>query len=343
MIDILALQKKELEEYLVSWNMKKFRAAQIFQYIYGQGITAWDDMVLLPKKDRAILAEKAEIRIPDIVNRQESKDGGTIKLLLQLQDGATVESVLMRHDYGNSICVSTQVGCAMACVFCASAKNGFVRNLTAGEMVGQLLAFRKYVTPDLHSIVIMGTGEPLLNYDNVLRFMRLIHEKETFYMGYRNITLSTSGIVPRMYDLADEGIPITLAVSLHAPNDGLRSRIMPVNDTYPMAEVLEASHHYFTVTGRKVTYEYILVKDLNCNQTCAQELVRLFHGKNILLNMIPINDNYDVGLRRPGKNEINIFMSYLQQHGLNVTLRKEMGSKIQAACGQLRIQREPKS
>lgn len=246
----------------------------------------------------------------------------------------------MKHDYGNSICVSSQVGCAVNCAFCASAKNGFVRNLSAGEMVAQLLAFRKYVTPDLHSIVIMGTGEPLLNYDNVIRFMKLIHEKDTLYLGYRNMALSTSGIVPKMYDLAKEGMPITLAVSLHAPNDALRRRIMPIAEKYPLDEVLKAAHHYFDVTGRKVTFEYILIKGLTCTNACAKELARLLGGQNILVNAIPINDNYDVGLYRPDEKTMNEFVTYLQRHGVSVTLRREMGSQIQAACGQLRIKRE---
>lgn len=190
-------------------------------------------MVLLPKKDRQLLKDVLPIHFSEIVSRLDAPDGQTVKLLLQLADGETVETVLMMHDYGNSICVSSQVGCAVNCAFCASAKNGFVRNLSAGEMVAQLLAFRKYVTPELHSIVIMGTGEPLLNYDNVIRFMKLIHDKDTLYLGYRNMTLSTSGIVPKMYDLAKEGMPITLAVSLHAPNDALRRRIMPIAENIP--------------------------------------------------------------------------------------------------------------
>ena len=204
-------------------------------------------------------------------------------------------------------------------------------------MISQLLAFRKYVTSDLHSIVLMGTGEPLLNYDAVIKFMRLIHEKNTFYLGYRNMTLSTSGIVPRMYDLAAEDMPITLAVSLHAPTDELRRKIMPIAERYPLKQVLEAADHYFQETGRKVTFEYILIKDVNCNPNCARKLIELLGGKNILINAIPINDNYDVGLYRPGQKAMRDFVETLQHHGLSVTLRHEMGSKIQAACGQLRI------
>lgn len=236
MSNVFDMTKKELQAFLVAQGMKKFRADQIFHYIYKQNIFSWNDMVLLPKKDREQLKEVLPIYFPEVVSRLDTPDGQTVKLLLQLADGETVETVLMKHDYGNSICVSSQVGCAVNCAFCASAKNGFVRNLSAGEMVAQLLAFRKYVTPDLHSIVIMGTGEPLLNYDNVIRFMKLIHEKDTLYLGYRNMALSTSGIVPKMYDLAKEGMPITLAVSLHAPNDALRRRIMPIAEKYPLDE-----------------------------------------------------------------------------------------------------------
>ena len=180
----------------------------------------------------------------------------------------------------------------------------------------------------------------LFRSDNVIAFMKLIHEKDTFYLGYRNMTLSTSGIVPKMYQLAKEGMPITLAVSLHAPNDALRRRIMPITDKYPLDAVLTAAHHYFEETGRKVTFEYILIKNLTCTHACAKELARLFSGKNILINAIPINDNYDVGLYRPDDKSISEFVTYLQRHGVPVTLRREMGSKIQAACGQLRIKRE---
>lgn len=301
MADIFDMTKTELQEFLVTRGMKKFRADQIFHYIYKQHIFSWDDMVLLPKGDREKLKAELPICFPEILSKLESPDGQTVKLLLSLHDGNTVETVLMMHDYGNSICLSSQVGCAVNCAFCASAKNGFVRNLTAGEMVAQLMAFRKYVTPELHSIVIMGTGEPLLNYDNVVRFMKMIHEKDTLYLGYRN---------------------------------------MPITDTYPVADVLKAADHYFQKTGRKVTFEYILIQGVNCSTACARELAELFSGKNILINAIPINDNYDVGLYRPSAGEINSFIAYLQKRGINVTLRREMGSQIQAACGQLRIKRE---
>jgi 23S rRNA (adenine2503-C2)-methyltransferase len=340
MADIFEMTKAELQEFLVANGMKKFRADQIFHYIYKQGITSWDDMVLLPKADRMKLNDVLPIYFPEIEAQQEASDGQTVKLLLRLHDGQTVETVLMMHDYGNSICVSTQVGCAVNCAFCASAKNGFVRNLTAGEMVAQLLAFRKNVTAELHSIVIMGTGEPLLNYQNVIRFMRLIHQEDTFYLGYRNMTLSTAGIVPAMYDLANEKMPITLAISLHAPNDELRRRIMPIAEQYALRDVLKAGENYFNTTGRKVTFEYILIKDVNCTIACARQLVQLFAGKNILINAIPINDNYDVGLYRPSSAEIDMFINFLKKHGIPVTLRREMGTKIQAACGQLRIKRD---
>lgn len=337
---ILDMTKAELQEFLLAQGMKKFRADQIFHYIYKQQIFSWDDMVLLPKKDRETLKAVLPFYFPEVVSKLEAPDGQTAKLLLRLHDGQTVETVLMNHDYGVSICVSSQVGCAMDCAFCASAKNGFVRNLSAGEMVAQLLAFQKYVTPKLHSIVIMGTGEPLLNYDNVIRFMKLIHEKDTLYLGYRNMALSTSGIVPKMYDLAEEGMPITLAISLHAPTDSLRQQIMPIAKTYSIADILKAGEHYFSVTGRKVTFEYILIKNLTCTHTCAKELARLLGGKNILVNAIPINDNYDVGLHRPDDEDMESFTAYLSHHGVSVTLRREMGSQIQAACGQLRIKRE---
>lgn len=340
MNDIFNLTKKELQTFLVKHGMKKFRADQIFHYIYKENIFSWNDMVLLPKADRAALEALLPIFFPKVVSKLETPDGQTVKLLLSLHDGNTVETVLMKHDYGNSICLSSQVGCAVNCAFCASAKNGFIRNLSAGEMIVQLLAFKKYVTPDLHSIVLMGTGEPLLNYNNVIRFLHMVHEKDTFYLGYRNITVSTSGIVPKMYALADENLPITLAISLHAPTDGMRRHIMPITNKYPIAEVLKAADNYFAKTGRKITFEYILIKNLNCNISCARQLVQLLGHKNILINAIPINDNYDVGLYRPSLPDMETFVAYLQKNGISVTLRREMGSSIQAACGQLRIKRK---
>lgn len=340
MIDLLSLTLAELQQVLASYGMPAFRAKQIFHYVYQQFVFQWDQMTLLPKKDRIVLQEKLSIFIPSVLSTLASDDGTTIKLLLSLQDGHTVETVLMRHDYGNAICLSTQVGCAVNCSFCASAKNGFIRNLTVGEMTAQLLVFRAYVTPELHSIVLMGTGEPLLNYDAVLAFLRHIHEKETFYLGYRNMTISTSGIVPKMYNLAKENIPLNLAISLHAPNDVLRRTIMPIADVYPLEDILKAADHYFSETHRKVTFEYILIRDVNCTAACATELVRLFARKNVLINAIPINDNYDVGLYRPTAKMMQRFVRIVKNGGISITLRREMGSEIQAACGQLRIQRE---
>lgn len=340
MIDLLSLTLAELQQVLASYGMPAFRAKQIFHYVYQQFVFQWDQMTLLPKKDRIVLQEKLSIFIPSVLSTLASDDGTTIKLLLSLQDEHTVETVLMRHDYGNAICLSTQVGCAVNCSFCASAKNGFIRNLTVGEMTAQLLVFRAYVTPELHSIVLMGTGEPLLNYDAVLAFLRHIHEKETFYLGYRNMTISTSGIVPKMYNLAKENIPLNLAISLHAPNDVLRRTIMPIADVYPLEDILKAADHYFSETHRKVTFEYILIRDVNCTAACATELVRLFARKNVLINAIPINDNYDVGLYRPTAKMMQRFVRIVKNGGISITLRREMGSEIQAACGQLRIQRE---
>lgn len=339
MNDIFAMNRPALQDFLFSQGMKKFRADQILHYIYKEHIYDWDDMLLLPKSDRTLLKKELPLYVPAVVDKQISGDGNTVKLLLELIDGQTVETVLMKHDYGNSVCLSSQVGCAVNCAFCASAKNGFIRNLTVGEMVSQLLAFRKYVTADLHSIVLMGTGEPLLNYDNVLAFMRLIHEKETLYLGYRNMTLSTSGIVPAMDRFSSEGLPVNLAVSLHAPNDRIRRRIMPVAGTYALKDILAAADRCFKATGRRVTFEYILIRDVTCTPDCATQLVRLLAGENILVNAIPVNDNYDVGLHRPEKKQIDDFCRYVKDHGVHITLRREMGSGIQAACGQLRSKR----
>lgn len=335
-MNILDCYKPELETALLATGIKKFRAAQIYQYLFNRNIFDIAQMTQLSNQD-VVALEKNDITVgmPSIVSEQNSADGATKKILLELSDGNTVESVWMQHNYGNSVCISTQVGCAMDCQFCASAKNGLVRNLTAGEMVGQLLAFKQTGMEKLHSIVIMGSGEPLNNYDEVVKFMRLIHEAYTFNLGYRNMTLSTSGIVPNMYKLADEGIPVTLAVSLHAPNDTLRSELMPINRKYGIRDIIKAADHYFDSNGRQVTYEYVLIKDKNSSLKDAEELADLLRGRVCHINLIPLNDNYKMGLRRPIGKDIQAFADYLENRGLSVTVRREMGSGIQAACGQL--------
>ena len=248
--------------------------------------------------------------------------------------------MLMRQPYGNSICVSTQAGCNMGCVFCASTLHGMARNLTVGEITGQAVYINDMLKDEdggkVDTVVIMGSGEPLMNYDNVLGFIRLLHEDYALGLGYRNFTLSTSGIVPNMYRLAEEGLPISLSLSLHAPNDELCSKIMPINRKYHLPEVMAAAKNYAEVTKRRVTYEYILIDQLNDNEKEAEELAVLMKGQLASVNLIPINPVKERNLLRPSLARIEAFENYLKNRHINVTVRKEMGTDIQAACGQLR-------
>ncbi len=338
-MNILDMTKPELERQLTAMGIQRFRADQIYHHIYKEKTFSVSQMLNLSKATIRLLEnQNIDVEMPTILAKQSSADGNTIKLLLELEDGHTVETVLMKHTYGNSVCVSSQVGCAMGCEFCASTKNGFIRNLTSGEMVAQLLAFKYEGIKAIHSVVIMGTGEPLLNYDNVLHFIHHIHQKESFNLGYRRITLSTSGIIPGIYQLAEENIPITLAISLHAPFAELRSRLMPINKTFGVEAVIAAADHYFEATCRKITYEYILIQGVTCTKACAEKLASLLAGKNCNVNLIPINATKEADLKRPSEKEIDAFEGYLKEQGINTVLRREMGSDIQAACGQLRIQ-----
>lgn len=339
--DIFGLTLKELQETLQPFAVPAYRAKQIAEWLYKRGAVSFADMTNLPKKLRLELADALCIGRPKTKDRLDSADGHTTKFLLEFADGTAVETVLMRQPYGNSICVSTQAGCNMGCAFCASTLHGMARNLTAGEILAQAITINDMLRKEEHgekvdTVVIMGSGEPLMNYDNVLGFIRLLHEDYVLGLSYRNITLSTSGIVPQMYKLAEEGIPISLSVSLHAPNQELRSELMPINRKYPLKDVIEAARHYAEVTKRRVTYEYILIDKVNDGEEQARELVTLLRGQLASVNLIPINPVAERHLLRPSAARIEWFAKYLTAHHLNVTVRREMGTDIQAACGQLR-------
>ncbi len=331
---------KELQEALQPFAVPAYRAKQIAEWMYRRGAVSFADMTNLPKKLRVELAEALTIGRPCTKDRLDSADGHTTKFLLEFADGTAVETVLMRQPYGNSICVSTQAGCNMGCAFCASTLHGMARNLTAGEILAQAITINDMLREEddekVDTVVIMGSGEPLMNYDNVLGFIRLLHEDYVLGLGYRNITLSTSGIVPQMYKLAEEGLPISLSVSLHAPNQELRSELMPINRRYPLKDVIEAARHYAETTKRRVTYEYILIDKVNDGEKQAKELVALLRGQLASVNLIPINPVAERHLLRPSAARIDWFEKYLTAHRLNVTVRREMGTDIQAACGQLR-------
>ena len=290
--NIFGMTQDELQTILAPFGLPPFRAKQIAVWLYRKYATDFAVMTDLSKSLRELLAANFSVTTAEILRELRSADDTTSKFLLRLAEDADVETVLMRHDYGNSLCVSTQIGCPVGCRFCASSLNGFIRNLTTGEILAQVNFANQYLQKDgqkVDSIVIMGMGEPLLNYDNVLKFIRLLHEPYAANLSYRNITLSTSGIVPNIYRLANENIPVNLAISLHAPFDELRSKIMPINRKFPLTEVVKAGKFYENKTKRRVTYEYILLNEINDGSDNAQALAKLLKGQLANVNIIPFN------------------------------------------------------
>ncbi len=326
----------ELQSLVTGAGFPKFRAKQMADYLYRRGVSDFSAMLQLPQPLRAWLAEHAAVEKPEVIRTQTAPDGETEKLLLRLADGALVETVLMRHDYGNSVCVSTQVGCAMGCAFCASTQNGLTRNLTAAEMLAELYAFRETSAAEIHSVVLMGSGEPLQNYDNVISFIHLAHDPDLLNLSYRGVTLSTCGIVPGIDRLADENIPITLAISLHAPNDEIRHRLLPISRQYAIEDVVASARRYFEKTGRRVTFEYILIDGVNASDENAAELCRLLGDLPCHVNLIPVNGTEHIRLFAPSGNRCERFRKILETAGKSATLRRKMGDEIQAACGQLK-------
>lgn len=337
--ELFGLFVSEIAEAIQPLGIQKYRAAQIAHWLYKQGVSAFQEMTNLPAAQRDVLAASFAVPAVSCVARQDSADGRTTKYLLSLSDNQAVETVLMRQPYGNSVCVSTQIGCAMGCLFCASALGGVVRNLESSEILAQVLYIQHELAKEgqtVTSVVIMGSGEPFLNYDNVLRFVRLCHDPAILGLGYRSFTVSTSGIVPGINRLAAEGLPLTLAISLHAPTDELRTTLMPINKTYKIADILAAADHYAALSGRRITYEYTLIRDVNDQLHHARLLVSLLRGKLAAVNLIPVNPVPDHNLHRPASAAIEAFAAALKKGGLAVTVRREMGTDIQAACGQLR-------
>ena len=341
MQNIFGMTEEEIKDVLRQWEMPSYRAKQITEWMYQRNAASFAEMTNLPKVLREKLQEQFVFFRAVMKTRLDSQDKSTSKFLLAFEDQVAVETVLMRHPYGNSVCVSTQAGCNMGCSFCASTVHGMTRNLTRGEILAQVIFINELLKQQdekVDTIVIMGSGEPLMNYEAVLEFIRLLHEPYCLTMGYRNITLSTSGIVPQMYTLAEENIPINLSVSLHAPNQELRSELMPINKKYPLQEVVAAAKHYADTTKRRVTYEYILIADKNDSLQAAAELAQLMRGQLASVNLIPINPVAERNLYRPSLERIQAFEDYLLKHHVTVTVRREMGRDIQAACGQLRNQ-----
>ena len=336
---LVGMTPDEMADLLAELGEPRFRAKQLFQWVYEKGAKDFAAMTNLPARLRERLAERTILRLLEKETEQHDETTGTTKFLFRLHDGSKVESVLMRQMWGNSVCITTQVGCRMGCTFCASTVGGLVRNLAAGEIVDQIVMMQRELPEGerISSVVLMGSGEPLENYDHVLKAIRLMHEPDGLNIGYRHITISTSGIVPGMLKLAEEGLPITLALSLHAPTNELRRQLMPVARIWPIEEVLAAARAYGEKTGRRVTYEYILIEQVNDGPEEAAALARLLKGSLAHVNLIPMNHVEErPQYRRPGQERINRFKAILESSGVATTVRRSMGGEIDAACGQLR-------
>ncbi len=335
-IDIKSLTLSELTQFLEDMGQKKFRAKQLYSWMHEHLIEDFDQATNLPKSLIEELKEKC--RLTALVVRQEqiSKIDDTRKYLFELYDRNMIESVLMRYHHGNSVCISSQVGCRMGCKFCASTLDGCVRNLTASEMLDQIYRIQKMTGERVDNVVIMGSGEPMDNYDNVIRFIKLLNSEEGLNISQRNITVSTCGLVEKIKELADEKLQITLAISLHAPNDKLRASMMPIANKYSIDEIMEAVRYYIDVTTRRVSFEYSLVDGVNDSDDCVKQLAKLLTGLNCHINLIPVNPVRERQFVRPDMKKVYSFKNKLEKYGLNVTIRREMGSDIDGACGQLR-------
>jgi len=330
---------EELKSLLVERNEKPFRATQIFKALHS-GLE-FSEMTELSKTLRESLSEEFSAQTVKIIKTLKSVDG-TEKFLFLLNDGNVIEGVLMKYSYGNTLCVSTQVGCRMGCKFCASGLHGLVRNLTAGEILGEVIAANKYSGGKLGedrkiiNVVLMGSGEPLDNYDNVIKFLRLLNDKNGLNISARNVSLSTSGLVPKIYELAEENIPITLTISLHNPFDDERAKVMPVAKRYKISEILSACENYFKKTGRRYIFEYVLIKDENDDVRHADALIKLLKGKPCHVNLIRLNEVKENNLKSAADKDAYRFLGLLEKGGLSATVRRRMGADIDGACGQLR-------
>ncbi len=334
--DIRSLSLAELKQELEQIGEKAFRAKQIYEWLHVKLVDSFAEMTNLSKALREKLEENYEIPSVEMLERQISKLDGTNKFLFELQDGHVVESVLMKYKHGNSVCISSQVGCRMGCKFCASTLDGLARNLRPAEMLGQIYQIQKISGERVSNIVVMGTGEPMDNYDNFVKFVRLLSDENGLHISQRNITVSTCGIVPNMKRLAEENLQITLALSLHGSTQEKRKVLMPIANKYELSQVLEACDYYFAKTGRRITFEYSLVHGVNDKEEDARELIGILKPRNCHLNLIPVNPIKERNYEKPSKKAAENFKNTLERSGINVTIRREMGSDIDGACGQLR-------
>ena len=325
----------EIGQVLKEMGQPAFRAKQVFSWL-NKGVRSYEEMSNLPKALRETLAEKYPLHIPKVVRRQESQKDGTIKFLWELSDGNCVETVLMRYHYGNTVCISTEVGCRMGCAFCASTIGGLVRKLEPHEILDQVLFTQVESGLPVSHIVLMGIGEPLDNFDNVMRFLELVNHPEGMNISMRHISLSTCGLVPMIDKLAERKLQISLAISLHGPNDEIRNRIMPVNKAYPISELIAACRRYYDATSRRIHFEYAMIDGLNDREQDARELLRLLKGLPAHVNMIPLNHVEESPLKPSSKAAVAKFQQILENGGVTATVRRTLGGDIDASCGQLR-------
>ena len=333
--EIKNLTLAELQQALTEIGLPKFRAKQVYGWLH-RGVTEFSQMTDLPLSLREQLAESYLLTGPRVVRKLESAIDGTIKYLWELQDGNCVETVLMRYHHGNTVCISSEVGCLMGCAFCASTIGGLVRRLSAGEMLDEVLFTQLDSGLEISNIVLMGIGEPLDNYDNVMRFLELVNSPEGMNIGMRHISLSTCGLVPRIRELAQRQLQLTLSVSLHAPSDEIRSQIMPVNRRWPVEELIGACREYFKLTGRRISFEYAMIRDVNDSPETAALLVKQLHGLPAHVNLIPLNHVEESPLQPSERQTVLRFQAILEKNGIPCTVRRTLGSDIDASCGQLR-------
>ena len=335
MTDLKSLYFNELENFITDSGFPRFRARQINDWL-KKGVTSFSEMRNLPKNLTDFLAGSCYISVANIEKKLVSRYDNTVKYLFRLNDGEYVESVVMSYHHGYSICVSTQVGCRMGCTFCATGKSGFSRNLTASEILAQIEAAQKDLSVRISNVVLMGMGEPLDNFDNVIRFLKIVSSEDSLNIGMRHITLSTCGLVPRIYDLAEYNFPITLSVSLHAPDNETRSKTMPVNRRYPVEQLITACRDYFDKTGRRVSFEYAMIDGVNDSDKCALKLSALLSGMNCHVHLIPVNSVEGSGYKKSKTERQQAFIKILSEHSVTATVRRTLGSDINASCGQLR-------
>ncbi len=330
-----SMTQPEIAQLLKAMGQPAFRAGQVYTWLH-RGVRSYEEMTNLPKSLRDALAEQFPLCPPEVVRKQESGKDGTIKYLWKLSDGNCVETVLMRYHYGNTVCISTEVGCRMGCAFCASTLGGLVRKLDPHEMLEQVLFTQVDSGLPVSHIVLMGIGEPLDNYDHVLRFLELVNSEQGMNISMRHISLSTCGLVPKIYDLAEKKLQLTLSVSLHAPSDEIRNTIMPVNRAYPTEELLAACRAYYEKTGRRISFEYAMIDGVNDRESDARLLLKRLRGMGAHMNLIPLNHVEESPLKPSSRNAVAKFQKILEDGGIPATVRRSLGGDIDASCGQLR-------